>query len=367
MSGNRERHMFAGGNTYLGFFSYFDHILPQERADSIYVIKGGPGTGKSSFMKRIAEGMLGRGYTVEFVHCSSDSDSLDAIVIKELETAVLDGTAPHVTDPRLPGVVDRILDFGSFWNEEGIKQHRDEIIETSGEISRLFVRAYRLLHAAHDIREDSASVYARALDESKLARLVSDLERKLFSGRECPERPGRERSLFASAITPSGLVNFLDSLLNVGTVYVIKGDLGNGGERIIERLRDKAVWSGYDVECFYCAFDPQKPEHLLIPDLDAAITCSNSYHSLKGPVAETFDMADLVDRGYVERYRKDLEENSAVFEAMLNTAISSIRRAKEAHDRLERCYIPYMDFKAVEECCEKILERLASGEGRERG
>jgi hypothetical protein len=358
MSGIRERHMFAGGNTYLGFFSYFDHILPHDLADSIYVIKGGPGTGKSSFMKKIAAAMLDRGYTVEFIHCSSDSGSLDAVVIKELKTAMLDGTAPHITDPGFPGAVDRILDFGNFWNEEGIRSHRNEITEISREISRLFARAYHYLHAAHDIREDSASIHTRALDETKLGRLISELESKLFSGRERPGRPGRERSLFASAITPSGLVNFLDSLLNVGTVYVIRGDLGTGGERIIERLKNKALWSGYDVECFYCALDPRKPEHLLIPGLDAAITVSNSYHSCGVLPAATFDMTDMMDRGYLERHRTELEENCTAFETMLNTAVSSIRRAKESHDILERYYIPYMDFKSVEACFDKILKRL---------
>ena len=48
MTENRARHIFLGGNTHLGFFSYYDHILPQEDADIIFVIKGRFGTGKSS-------------------------------------------------------------------------------------------------------------------------------------------------------------------------------------------------------------------------------------------------------------------------------------------------------------------------------
>src|SRR5690554_6153355 len=102
MTENRARHIFLGGNTHLGFFSYYDHILPQEDADIIFVIKGGPGTGKSSCMKKSAREMLSRGHVVEFMHCSSDSDSLDGIVIRDLKAAMLDGTAPHVVDPKHP-------------------------------------------------------------------------------------------------------------------------------------------------------------------------------------------------------------------------------------------------------------------------
>jgi uncharacterized NAD-dependent epimerase/dehydratase family protein len=92
----RIRHMFPGGNTSRGFFSYYDYILKQEDAARIFVIKGGPGVGKSTFMKKIAMEMVDRGYDVEFMHCSSDNNSLDGVVIPAVRVAFLDGTAPHV-------------------------------------------------------------------------------------------------------------------------------------------------------------------------------------------------------------------------------------------------------------------------------
>jgi len=38
--------------------------------------------------------MVERGYDVEFMHCSSDNNSLDGVVIPSLKIALLDGTAP---------------------------------------------------------------------------------------------------------------------------------------------------------------------------------------------------------------------------------------------------------------------------------
>lgn len=124
MSKGRIRHMFPGGNTSQGFFSYYDYILSQEEANRIICIKGGPGVGKSTFMKRVGEEMLELGYDIELMHCSSDNNSLDGVVIPSLKVALLDGTAPHVVDPKNPGAVDEIINLGDFWNNEELKKHK---------------------------------------------------------------------------------------------------------------------------------------------------------------------------------------------------------------------------------------------------
>lgn len=95
MSEGKIRHLFPGGNTSLGFYSFYDNILFQEEATRIICIKGGPGVGKSTFMRKIGYTMLEKGYDIEFMHCSSDNNSLDGVVIPAIGVALLDGTAPH--------------------------------------------------------------------------------------------------------------------------------------------------------------------------------------------------------------------------------------------------------------------------------
>ncbi|MCF8011862.1 MAG: ATPase [Clostridiales bacterium] len=91
--------VFPGGNTSRGFYSFYDYIIEPEKAARIFVIKGGPGVGKSTFMGKIGEAMQDRGYDVEYHCCSSDNDSLDGIVIPSIKIAMLDGTAPHSAVP----------------------------------------------------------------------------------------------------------------------------------------------------------------------------------------------------------------------------------------------------------------------------
>lgn len=99
MSGKGKlKKVFPGGNTSQGFYSFYDYIIEPD-ATRIFVIKGGPGVGKSTFMRKIGEAMLEKGYDVEFHCCSSDNDSLDGIVIPSIRVAMLDGTAPHGVVP----------------------------------------------------------------------------------------------------------------------------------------------------------------------------------------------------------------------------------------------------------------------------
>ena len=67
----RQKHYFLGGNTSKGFYSLYRSILSQDEARRIICIKGGPGTGKSSLMKKVGNLFFEKGYNVEYHHCSS--------------------------------------------------------------------------------------------------------------------------------------------------------------------------------------------------------------------------------------------------------------------------------------------------------
>ena len=50
-----ERRYFAASNSGTGFVNYFPRIFGGGACRRLFVVKGGPGTGKSSFMKRMGE------------------------------------------------------------------------------------------------------------------------------------------------------------------------------------------------------------------------------------------------------------------------------------------------------------------------
>ena len=152
----KTRKMFPGGNTANGFYSFFDYIIPND-VNRIFCLKGGPGVGKSSFMKKMAKEFTKMGYDVELHYCSSDPSSLDGVVIKGLNVVMIDATAPHTVDPKIPGAVDEILNFGEFWDVDKIEKNREEIASCNSDISECFKRAFRFLKSEEPIYMDADS------------------------------------------------------------------------------------------------------------------------------------------------------------------------------------------------------------------
>ena len=65
---------FLGATTPAGFKGYFEP-LRHEPGMQMYLIKSGPGCGKSTLMKRLARAAEQRGELTQRIHCASDPGS----------------------------------------------------------------------------------------------------------------------------------------------------------------------------------------------------------------------------------------------------------------------------------------------------
>ena len=90
-------YFFLGANSEEGFFSLYDQLLGG-RLDDLMILKGGPGCGKSTFMRRVGAAMERAGERIVYINCSGDPDSLDGVIFPAIGTAIVDGTAPHGMD-----------------------------------------------------------------------------------------------------------------------------------------------------------------------------------------------------------------------------------------------------------------------------
>ena len=63
---------FLGANTAEGFCSRFEQLHPGGRVRKCVIIKGGPGYGKSTFMKQLRKAAESLGADTESYPCSSD-------------------------------------------------------------------------------------------------------------------------------------------------------------------------------------------------------------------------------------------------------------------------------------------------------
>ncbi|RJX24037.1 MAG: hypothetical protein C4554_09595 [Dethiobacter sp.] len=356
----KVRRVFPGSNSAYGFFSFFDQITGPQ-ANRIFVIKGGPGVGKSTFMNAVGKEMQERGFDVEYHHCASDNESLDGLVIPAIGIAFMDGTAPHIVDPRHPGAVDEIIHLGSFWNEAGMRGNKVPVIKLSAEIGRLFKQVYRFLAAAKIYLEalESYDNLEGITDQGSWDRLVLELIGEILTGTSVGKEPGRVRRLFASAISPGGPVNFLDTLVEgLDNVCIIHGQNGTAKGKVIARVADAALLRGYYIEAYHCAFDPHRVDHILIPELRVAIINSMEPHYFSRPEAwreiDTGAFAAELPRAWQEE--KQAFKRS--YQNALSEAVSFLTKAKSAHDELESLYIPNMNFAEIDLLRQKTLERI---------
>lgn len=349
------RNFFPGGNTSLGFYSFYNYIISQDTATRKICIKGGPGTGKSSLMKKVGIFFNDKGYDVEYHHCSSDNNSLDGVVIKGLNIAILDGTSPHVVDPQNPGAVDEILNMGQHWNEDGFKKYRKEIIQTNRQIKNRFERAYRFIGAAKLVHDDWSNYYRISLNKSKLAVLQEDLKSKILQNHEVREM-GTERHLFATAFTPNGIVTFIDSLYEDSEkVFVLNGGPGTGKTRVLRFMLEEALKRGFFVEVYHDPLIPDRIEHIIIPELKTAIITSNEINQKKFIGTQIY-MDNLIDYCLIDK--DEVQKDKDTFYQLLNKGLNIIASAKELHDNLEKYYIENMKFKELDEVYDKLITSL---------
>jgi len=361
----RIRRMFPAGNTTVGFYNRFHYIIGPD-ANRIFIIKGGPGVGKSTFMNAVSEEMVNRGYDVEHHHCSSDPDSLDGLVIPSLKIALMDGTAPHIVDPKAPGVVDEILNLGEFWDEKKIAKHKDEVLKTNQKTSKIFRIAYTLLKQSKAAYDEWQGYVAEAVDRGKYNRISRLLVESVFEGvvSNYSTAP-KARHLFGSGITPKGVLDFKDSLLTENMrLFSIKGQPGTGVKELIGRVAQEAEEMGLFTEQFHCPYEPEKLDMLIIPSINTVVMNNTQPHHFDlarlehiKPLEE-IDLDITIRKERLEEYEPERLDAELRSSDLLEKGIAHLTRAKVAHDESEGFYVQAMDYDRVKKKRDEVLERI---------
>lgn len=347
------RKLFPGGNTSIGSYPLFDYIIPKN-VNRIFCLKGGPGVGKSSMMKKIANEFVEKGYDVELFYCTSDPSSLDGIVIKELGVVLLDGTAPHIVDPKNPGAIDEIVNLGDYWNLEGIEQNKEAVVACNKDISNSFKRAYKFLSAAAPIYRDIEEKYSDCMDFGKVNLITANLIEDIFKDIKSSDEYKPVRHLFGTAITPIGHIDYADSMLaNANKVYYLKGEIGTGKTTLLKKVFEKAVEKGLSVEVYHYPLIPEKIETVLINDLGIAITTSCIFKD-----EQTIDLDAFVDEVKLAPYKEEVEFDKKLLDELINYAILNLKRAKAKHDVIEAYYVPNMRFDEINQLKDQIITRI---------
>lgn len=348
---------FLGANSPKGFYSLYDQLSDTEHTFDFIVLKGGPGVGKSTFMKYIGRRAEEKGLDVEYIHCSGDPRSLDAVLLPQLHTAVADGTAPHVIEPKYPAAVDRYVNLGCFYDVDRLKERRREVIACTDGYQAEYAKAYPCLRACRAVRQTMEESVAAWADREKLRSRLKNTwlrERGRKSGRET----GIERLRFLGGLTPAGRVWKTESLTALcERIYELQDEYHLAADALAE-LRSMILTDGF---ALITCLDPDCPErisHLLVPELKLGFVTTDHALSLKQKPWRRLHVERLIDRECLAPLRGGLRMKERLAEALEEEGAAHLRLAGEKHDELELIYRPFVDFDGVTAIAEAEWRRI---------
>lgn len=351
----KEKHIFAGSITAYGFYSCFDYIFNPAELDHIYILKGGPGVGKSSFMKKFAAEIINQNHSVEYIHCSSDSESLDGIIIPEVNIAFVDGTSPHTIDPSIPGAVDEIINLGAFLNSRELLKHKNQIMQINQTKTQLYKSAYRYFHAADIISEEINSLSGQFINRTKFNEMCNEAVNKLFPDNISLNKNSNIKKMFSESYTASGYINKTMDMCQGKRVWSVVGENTNYTSEFLKSLADEAEKRGYTMELYLMPLNPTKLQHLYIPEINLLVVSSESYPS--NGFEEVFDIHSITDTDNLKAHISEIENNLHLQEVLIKNALKKLSETKKYHELLEVFYINNMDFNSVDECFKDILRQ----------
>ena len=257
---------FLGSCTPRGFSTFASELA--EECGAVDYIKGGSGCGKSTFLRRIADEAAARGLEVWRFLCSSDPQSLDAVVLPSLGRGWVDATAPHVLEPTLCAGREGYVDFGAFYDRAGIARVEPELRRRKRENAAQYPLVTACLAAADRLLDPARAMW----EEPRCRRDLEELAGCLALTALRPSgRQGRVRRRFLSAVTPEGLSFCTETAAAVcGRVYVLEDSYGLA-PALLQRVLEQALQLGQTCLVCYTPLQPDgAPAHLLVPGAGAA-------------------------------------------------------------------------------------------------
>ncbi len=347
---------FLGANSPTGFYSLYHELMPAPKAQAVYILKGGAGCGKSSFMRRVARHAEAAGLETVLIPCSGDPESLDGLILPQRGVALVDGTAPHVVEPEYPGVIESYVNLGSCYDRAGLTPLRQDVMDATAEYKACYPRAYRCLEAASQLRRDGRELLLTDTVIQRLRRRAAGIVSREI--RKNGSQPGEITHRFLSAVTHKGRIFLWDTVAaQAKRVYELSDSFGLAHE-LLSPILAAGTAAGWNAVACPDPMAPDRLAHVIFPELSLAFVSAPPEDTLPQRPYRRLRLDAMTDKELYRRYRPRLRFSRKVAAALEGEAISALGQAKAAHDRLESLYNPHVDFDRVYQMADDLAAEL---------
>jgi hypothetical protein len=339
---------FSAANGFSGFRSYFNQTFNPKKFTKLYILKGGPGTGKSSLMKKICTYFQNMGYSCEAIYCSSDPNSLDGVIINNngKKIGILDGTAPHETDAKIPGAIDEVINLGSAWSEEKLISNRTKIVELNQKKGQHYKNAYEYLRLAGEFVNAISGIIQESYafsDTQNINDIMYDItginkgrneEVKLKS---CFGKQGY-KSLDATDYSSKNRMSVIGLY---GSEYIFMNHLLNETKR-----------RGTDYIRYPSPYSDNLTEAIYLTENSTFISIGNDFDDIT-------DTSEFLDENILKINNERLSYYSKQTDELLLRAEKEFSFASDAHFSLEAIYSPAMNFDIINILTDTLIKNIS--------
>lgn len=362
---------FLASNTPQGFFSLFNHLYYPEQDWFCYIIKGGPGTGKSTLMKKIVEVSQKNKIKTELIYCSSDPNSLDAVIFPEIKKCIVDGTAPHTLDPIYPGISDKIINLGDFWNEKKLKKQKHKLLNLFADNKKFHNNSRALLKFIGKIQNIKNSIVKNYIRSNVIEEYSEKVFKQFYDEFKSPNANCAfghfEKSRFLDAFTPDGHTFFSETInaLCAKGVYIIEDKYDLAANEFLQKIKLKMIANNFDIiSCPHPIAPKDRLRAVLIPSIEVAFIAINPITEKKLlKIKKTYKKINaerFFDLTALKEHKNSVKFYEKIILELEKDVEINLKKALKNHDEIEKIYSSSMNYSQVDKVSNKLIRDIIS-------
>ncbi len=295
---------------------------------------------------------------IERIHCSSDVDSLDAVIWEEGKCAIFDATPPHTVEPKYPGAYDRVVSITECWDNEQLIAKLPQIVAVSGKISALHRRCQMLLSAGNMLYLQNRMALSGHWLQGKLHKSSERFAKRLLFG--CKEETAVTSNRILSALTNCGMVTYYDTVSTLADhIICIKDDFGVVSEAYLFAIKEQGLKQGLSMILCMSVLHPGKLEHILFPKQRIAVVTEDLFMRFEGKLhGQTISYTRYLPPKALKECKAQCKQRNGMRKVLMKDAAECLKQAKVLHDVLESYYTPAVDFSKVDALTARVMEEM---------
>lgn len=340
------KEFLLAGNTATGFKSYFADMLNARR---VICIKGGSGVGKSTFMRTVRDTAKSYGYDTITVPCSSDINSLDMVKVIDIDTVILDATAPHVFEPKYYGAVGEIVNLGDFLDKKFLKGSANEIKKLTDEKSLAYECMYNHIAGGKYSMDNIDKMYRMSIKRG----LTESYAMEIITG-SLPESIPSDYNIraFGGYIDDKGYHSVVTKSIDERSVIRLASRNQKLAMDILNDIDKYLELIGMRREVYYSLIFPDTIESIGLGD------CFLTSSPVIEDADEIYDIDAIIDNSVLGGFLPSIISERLSYNSSIARAGEYFGKARELHGSIEELYYHAMNFSALEKVKDKIIKDI---------